>query len=181
VPLRAFSPDPLACSTAWPQGLPLWPATPEPRFMLKGAPGCSEQICGAPYAEGWQTSVGSCGSSPALPSQSTLRPGEPLFERSSHRGGGAPVAQVLQMAAQRKAADRRWLVCRRAVPAPSGPPPASSPRAPAASRWPAPPSRLQPPMLQPHQGLGLAPSQSGSARHPGSPGAAPPGWLPPCQ
>jgi hypothetical protein len=63
--------------------------------MLKGAPGCSEQIGGAPYAEGWQTSVGSCGSSPALPSQRPPRPGEPLFERSSHRGGGDPVAHGL--------------------------------------------------------------------------------------
>jgi hypothetical protein len=46
-------------------------------------------------AGGWQTSVGSCGSSPALPSQRPPRPGEPLFERSSRRGGGAPVAHGL--------------------------------------------------------------------------------------
>jgi hypothetical protein len=44
---------------------------------------------------GATTSVGSCGSSPALPSQRPPRPGEPLFERSSHRGGGAPVAHGL--------------------------------------------------------------------------------------
>jgi hypothetical protein len=30
-------------------------------------------------------------------------------------------------------------------------------------------------------GDGPSPPQSGSARHPGSPGAAPPGCLPPCE
>ena len=44
---------------------------------------------------GATTSVRRCGSSPALPSQRPPRPGEPLFERSSHRGGGAPVAHGL--------------------------------------------------------------------------------------
>ena len=84
---------------------------------------------------GATTSVGRCGSSPALPSQTPPRPGEPLFERLSHRGGGAPVAHGLPQS-------RRFTLAR------------TTPlRSPLGSTS---PSRLLPPMLQTDQGRGLA-------------------------
>jgi hypothetical protein len=109
---------------------------------------------------GATTSVGRCGSSPALPSQRPPRPGEPLFERSSHRGGGAPVAHGLPQS-------RRFTLAR-TTPLRSPPgfhPTITAPAAHAANG----------------SGAGPHPPQSGSARHLGSPAATAPDCLPPCE
>ncbi len=110
-------------------------------------------------AGGWQTSVGRCGSSPALTSQRPPRPGEPLFVISIHRGGGAPVAHGLPQS-------RRFTLARTTpLRSPRFHPTTTAPTTQAAAG----------------SGDGPSPPQSGSARHPGSPGAAPPGCLPPCE
>ena len=98
---------------------------------------------------GATTSVGRCGSSPALPSQRPPRPGEPLFERSSHRGGGAPVAHGLPQSRRQIAGMQAATWCHH-----HGHPPFHA---------------------GPHH------PQSGSARHLGSPAAASPGCLAPCE
>lgn len=124
---------------------------------------------------GATTSFGRCGSSPALPSQRPPRPGDPLFEPSSNRGGGAPVAHGLPQSRRQIAGMQAATWCHHhgLLPLHAGPhqpvevpgihPTITAPAAHAATG----------------SGAGPRPPQSGIARHLGSPGAATPGCLAP--
>jgi hypothetical protein len=127
---------------------------------------------------GATTSVGRCGSSPALPSQRPPRPGEPLFERSSHLGGGAPVAHGLPQPRRQIAGMQAAARCHH-----YGHPPRFTLARTTPLRSPGIHPTRTAPAAQAAAGSGVEPRppQSGSARHPGSPGAAPPDCLPPCQ